>query len=301
MYYLVYGLMYLCSLLPLLLLYLLSDFAAFLVGDIIRYRRRVILDNLLKAFPEKTEAERKRIARSFYHHFADSFIETLKLLSASDRFIQRHFAVDNPELYEQYFAQGRKGQLHLGHIFNWELANLSMPLQTAYTFIVIYMPLTNKIFDRLFTRLRSRTGTVLVSATQTRKEMLPYRNQSYLLTLVADQSPGDPANAYWLNFFGHPAAFVRSPERGARAGNIPVFFAYIYRKKRGYYGVWVTVASENPNQLPEGELTRRYAAFMEDCVRKDPTNYLWSHKRWKYAWKQEYEKCWIGSDKVPQP
>ena len=299
MYYPLYGLIYLISLLPMFVLYGMSDLAAFLLCYVIRYRRQVIIENLARAFPEKTAAERQKILRMFYHHFADSLIETLKMLSASEAFIRRHFVVDNPGIYEQYYQQGKKGQLHLGHIFNWEFANMALPLETAYRFIVIYMPITNKIFNRLFTRLRSRTGTVLVSATQTRKDMLRYRNDQYLLTLVADQVPGGPEIGYWLDFFGYPAPFVRSPERGARAGNVPVFFAYIYRIKRGYYRATVSLACEEPAGLPEGELTRRYVKFMEDSIRRDPPNYLWSHKRWKYPYQDAYRKNWIGTNPPP--
>ena len=117
-----------------------------------------------------------------------------------------------------------------------------------------------------------------------------------MLGLVADQSPGSPSNAYWANFFGYPTPFVRGPERGARAGDIPVLFAYIYKSKRGYYRGRLEIGSENPAQLPEGELTRRYADFMERCISELPSLWLWSHRRWKHPWKEEYRNLWIDSE-----
>ena len=257
------------------------------------------MDNLIIAFPEKTLIERKQIAKKFYRNFIDNFIETLKLLSASESFLHKHYIVDNPELYEQYYKNGRKCQLHLGHTFNWELANVAMPLFTSYIFIVVYMPVANKIFNRILMRLRSRKGSVLLPATEMSKSIIPYRNKLYMLTLVADQAPGNPSNSYWLNFFGYATPFVRGPERGARIADIPVLFGLLYKTRRGYYHAVLEKGSDNPAQLPEGELTRRYIDFLERSIRQYPEMYLWSHRRWKHPWKDEYKKRWIGKDNMP--
>ena len=297
MYYLVYGLLYVVSLLPMWVLYGFSDLLALLLYVLIRYRRGVVASNIQIAFPEKTVAERKAIARKFYRNFTDNFIETIKLLSASPEFLRKRFILDNPELLDHFYVKGQKVQLHMGHLFNWEIANVAMPLRTNYTFIVIYMPLDNRIFDRLFLHLRGRTGTVLLPATNMQRAILPYRNKQYMLTLVADQAPSGPERSYWLNFFGKPTPFVRTPERGARIANIPAVFARIYKTKRGYYRAELTTLSDQPGSLPEGELTRRYRRLLEDGIREQPDAYLWSHKRWKKTWKEEYAPLWIDADR----
>jgi len=293
MYYVVYGLLYLISLLPLRLLYVLADGLALFTYYVLRYRRKVVMDNLQIAFPEKTQAERNRIAIKFYRNFVDNFIETLKLLSASPSFIRSHFHIDNLEILEDFYQAGRRCQLHLGHTFNWELANAAMPLLSDYPFIVAYMPIENKVFERLLLHLRGRTGTILLPATRLQRSILPYRNTRYLLTLVADQAPGNPDQSYWLNFFGRPSSFVRGPERGARAGDIPAVFVRFYKTSRGYYRVFLTTIADHPAQLPEGELTRRYRSLLEEAIRQDPDLWLWSHKRWKASWKEEFRQLWI--------
>jgi KDO2-lipid IV(A) lauroyltransferase len=254
----------------------------------------VTRNNLLLAFPELPEKEIIRIEKKFYRNFVDSFIETLKLLSASHAYIKKHFVMDNMEVLDNFYDQGRKCQLHLGHTFNWEVANVAMPLICRYPFIVAYMPLENKIFERLFLHLRGRTGSILLPATRMQRAIMPYRNTQYLLTLVADQAPGNPGQSYWLNFFGHPAPFVRGPERGAHIADIPAVFVKFYKTRRGYYHVTLTTLSDHPAELPEGELTRRYCKMLEDAIREHPDLWLWSHRRWKVAWKEEYRKMWIG-------
>jgi KDO2-lipid IV(A) lauroyltransferase len=297
MYYLVYGLLYVVSLLPMWFLYLFADALAALVYHVFGYRKQVVLDNLAIAFPEKPLKERKRIAKQFYRNFVDNFIETLKILSVGKTWMTKRFQIDGEPFAEAYKA-GRKCQVHLGHNFNWELANVAMPYYMDYTLLSVYMPIKNKVMDRLFMHLRSKTGVIMLPATDMRSSIVPYRHQQYMLALVADQAPGSVTNAYWLNFFDRPTPFVRGPERGARAGNIPVFFSQIYKTRRGHYRAYFELGAENPQELPEGELTRRYIRFLEKAIRKHPEMWLWSHRRWKHSWKDEYSELWIDTEPV---
>ena len=290
MYRFVYGLLYVVSLLPLRLLYLASDLAYAVLYYIIGYRKNVVRYNLSIAFPAKTEREREAIARKFYHNFTDSFIETVKALSASQKFIKEHFTGDFSVFDELYTKGVQKVQLHSGHNFNWEYGNLSLPLHFRYLFLGVYMPISSGLLDRIFYRLRSRTGGKLLSATNIRSELLPYRNERYVLALIADQNPGDPRNAYWIPFFGRPTPFLRAPENGARRGNVPVVFCCFKKEKRGYYRIFFQLAEENPSTTKVGELTKRYAAFLQEAIEQQPENWLWSHRRWKWDWKEEYGK-----------
>ncbi|MDR3715458.1 MAG: lysophospholipid acyltransferase family protein [Puia sp.] len=298
MYYLLYGILYLFSLLPMRILYLLSDFICFLLYYVFGYRKTVVMNNLLIAFPEKSEAERIRIARKFYRNFVDSFIEVVKLLSANDAFLQKRFTCDAGVLDELY-KTGKSCQLHLGHTFNWEWGQLVLTRLTRYQILVVYMPISNAFFEKLFLRLRTRNGNVFLPATNMRNSMAPYLGRQYLLGLVADQNPGGPEYAYWLNFFGRPTPFVPGPENGARASQLPVAFACIEKPRRGYYHATVSIGAEDASTLPQGEITRRYVRYLESVIRRNPDMYLWTHKRWKHSWKKEYagNVSWI--DEMP--
>jgi KDO2-lipid IV(A) lauroyltransferase len=243
--------------------------------------------NLFLAFPEKTKEERTKIAKKFYRNFTDSFIETIKLFSAGEKFIRKRFYGDFSVL-DYLYEKGRKCQLHTSHNFNWEYANLGVQLNIKYTLLTVYMPIKNKIFDRIFKKMRSKTGAVLLPATEIRTAIIPYRNTLYALALVADQNPGNPNSAYWTNFLNKPAPFVKGPESGARRGNIPVVFSYFLREKRGYYRIENLLAEENPANTKPGELTLKYVRFLEEMIRKNPEAWLWSHRRWKWDWKEEY-------------
>lgn len=287
MYYLIYGLLYLMSLLPLKVLFLFSDFAYLVLYYIIGYRKKVVFYNLFIAFPEKTDAERKKIAKQFYRNFTDNFIETIKLISAGTRYINKHFTADY-SVFHSIYQQGKKSQIHTGHNFNWELANLAVAANIEQKLLTVYMPIESPVFERLFLKLRTKTGASLLSAISIRAAILPWRHTPYLLGLVSDQSPAVPQGGYWVRFLNRPTVFLKAPENGARVANLPVIFCYFIKLKRGYYKGFFELAEETPAALPKGELTRRYAAYLEAFIRQYPDMYLWSHRRWKWEWKEEY-------------
>jgi KDO2-lipid IV(A) lauroyltransferase len=299
MYYIVYGLLYAVSLLPIRVLYMLSDIFYFLVYYVTGYRKKVVMDNLLIAFPEKTEAERIAIAKQFYKNFIDSFIEAIKLVSAGDDFLKKRFTISNMDVLNELHQSGKSCQIHLGHTFNWEWGQLVLQTFTPYKLMVVYMPISNAIFEKLFYKIRTRNGSIFLPATSMKSSMAYYKNSHYLLALVADQSPGNLQGAYWLNFFGRPTAFVSGPEKGARQNNLPVIFAYIEKPRRGYYHAVIDMATEDASKLQEGELTVKYVSYLEEVIKRNPSMWLWSHRRWKHSWNGEYAKNWIDETKQP--
>ena len=287
MYYFLYGFLWLISLLPLRVLYFFSDAIYALVYYVIGYRKDVVMKNLALAFPEKSLEEKKRIARQFYHNLIDTFIETIKMVSVSPRFISGRTDC-NWEAFNQFYPSGKSLQVHLGHNFNWEWGNVAMAKNTPYQVIVVYMPVTNRSIDKIFYKLRTRAGSVLLPATNMKDSFLPYRNTQYLMGLAADQNPGHPANAWWINFFGRPTPFVKGPARAAITNKTAVAFAFIHKPRRGYYKSVVTIPDFNLETVSEEEMTIAFVRYLENVIRQYPEMWLWSHRRWKWDWKPEY-------------
>jgi KDO2-lipid IV(A) lauroyltransferase len=298
MYYIVLGLLYLFSFLPLWVIYRLSDGISFILNYIVRYRKGMLMKNLSIAFPEKTRAEKKKIIKKFYRNFTDNFLEAIRLLSMPEKSLRKRVQFD-PSIFRELYATGKSCQVMLGHNFNWEWVNVRVTRELLYPFLVVYMPIGSKLVDRLFKHFRERMGSRLLPATRMREAMIPYRNTQYLLALVADQNPGKPDRSYWINFFGKMTPFVNGPEKNARFNNIPVVFARIYKPKRGYYVVETKLASVTPRDMKDGELTLQYVRYLEEVIRKQPETYLWSHNRWKFDYKEEYAK-WKVEDGEPQ-
>jgi Kdo2-lipid IVA lauroyltransferase/acyltransferase len=287
MYYIVFPLLYLLSLLPFSILYGISNGLAFLLHRVFKYRRDVVMHNLSIAFPEKTAAEREQIAGRFYRYFTDTFIETLKFISISRSQITRR-STASFEVIDRLVAAGKNVHIMAGHQFNWEYANLLYAMHLRIPFVGIYMPIQNKVFSKVFFDFRKRYGTVLISATDFKNKMHEVFSSQYTLALAADQNPGDPRNAYWINFFGRPTPFVTGPEKGARKNNAAMVYVAFKKIKRGYYHFESYLLHEEGADTQIGELTKKYRDVLEQTIRQDPANYLWSHRRFKFEWRPEY-------------
>lgn len=295
MYYLIYVPLFLLSLLPLRVLYFISDVLSFFVFRVFGYRRNVIGKNLEIAFPEKTAVERKKIERRFHRNFADSFLETVKCLSVSKNFYDKHCKADF-SIFDELAAAGKSCQMHACHQFNWEWINLHWSIHIRQPLVIVYMPISSKPLDKVFLKLRTRFGTHMLPATDPRG-FVSWRKKLHCLCLIADQKPAGPDFSYWLNFFHRPTAFVTGPEKNAIMKKCPVVFGRVIKPARGQYRSYFTLACEDASLLKPGELTVMYRDYIEDAIRQQPDMYLWSHKRFKFEWSEQYRHLWV--DKKP--
>ena len=102
-YYLLYPVIFLISLLPLQALYIVSDVAYYILYYIVKYRRDVIYSNLRNAFPDKPDQEIDKIAKDFYRHFCDLFIEIFKTINLSKAEFLKRFKYKNPEILDDLY------------------------------------------------------------------------------------------------------------------------------------------------------------------------------------------------------
>lgn len=301
MYFVTYGFLYLFSLLPFWIIYSLSNGIAWLLFKVFRYRKDVVLHNLQIAFPDKSQNERNKIAYKFYKNLTDTFLESIKLITISDENLNKRMLLDASECHK-LFAEGKNVQLHSGHQFNWEYGNLVFANNLMGPFLGVYMPIKNKVLNKIFYKIRSRYNTTLIPVPAFADAFKELSVHQYNLALVADQNPGKPIKGHWLNFFGRPTPFVAGPDKGARAnGTAVVFVKFKKLAKRGFYKFEAEVITENASDMREGELTMRFRDFLEQAIREQPDNYLWSHRRWRRQFKPEYEKRWIDAAPPPIP
>ena len=286
-------LLYPISLLPLRILYLFSDFCAFLLYHVFKYRRKVVSENIAKSFPNLDEKERISIEKQFYNNFCDSFIETIKLLSMSEKQLQSHITADYSEL-EKILAENQNCHIYLGHQFNWEWANAHVASAFKNKNIAVaYKPLSSKSFNDLMLKIRSRFGSKMVSSKNMKKEMEIFKDKQHVLILVADQNPNKPIKSFWTSFLSQQTAFISGSELYSASHKTPILFAKIIREKRGHYKFVLTPIFNFSDEYKIGSITNIFSKKLENAIKINPENYLWSHKRWKHKYKVEYNKRWV--------
>ena len=273
-----------CSRMPFWCLYGLSDLLAFWLS-VLGYRKKVIGDNLRRSFPEKPEAELRRLRRRFYRHLCDVLLESLKLLSLSPKEIDRRVQFD-PALYQGYAEEKRSVIVVLGHFGNWEWAGARLATARAAQALThrshaVYYPPANPTFDKLLIRLRTRFGNGVYAMRHTARGMAKNRRQLTLTTFVADQSPA-PESAYWTRFLHQDTAVHQGAEKLARHYNYPLVYGAISRVRRGYYRIHSETLCAEPQKTAPGELSEAYTRRLEADIRAQPEQWLWSHRRWKH-------------------
>lgn len=276
----------LLSRLPLWALYGLSDIAFPIVYWAVRYRRDIVARNLARAFPEKSRKARKSIEIKYYRWLCDYAVETIKLLTISPKTMLRYIEFRGAEQLEERFDRGQDCAAILGHYCNWEwlsATGLAMTRHKDAVMGLIYHPLYNHFFDRLFIDLRSHLGGVPIPKKDILRYLVGYRrdNRRNLFGYIADQSPKWDNIHLWLPFLNQDTPVFTGGERIMRKVNNAVFYVDMQRPRRGKYICTFVHITDDPASLPADDITVRFFRMLEQTIQRQPHLYLWSHNRWK--------------------
>jgi len=282
-YYVLMGITWPMQFFPLRLHYVWSDLFYVILYHLVGYRKEVVALNLKNSFPDKTESERKEIARKFYHNFADMFIETLYFAHASEKKTNRLLHVENIELIHELLDKGKNIILISGHLGNWEYSHLFRDKLKAKRYYV-YKHLESKTFDQYYKKLRSRGAEPLEMAETYRKLYSCVKSgQQYLALFISDQRPLAKELYYWVTFMNQDTPVYTGTEKIARNTNAAVVYTEITRMARGHCRLKLELLKEDIG-VPKGyEITDMFMARLEESIRQYPDQYFWTHKRWKYS------------------
>ena len=248
------------------------------------YRKEVIITNLKKSFPEKSELEIQQIQKKFHRFFCDLIVETIKTLTITKKEAAKRCRFKDLTLLNKLYGEKKKVIFVLGHYGNWELGGAGMSCLSKYQLYVVYRPLSNLYFDQLIIKMRTHLGTKLISMNDTFKKMVSLRNSEEIsaTAFIADQAP-TPENSYWTTFLNQETAVFWGTEIIASKLNYPILFITISQQKRGYYEMTAELLCENPAATKKGEISEKHTKRLEEDIIKQPELWLWSHKRWKHS------------------
>lgn len=278
-----FALMWLISLIPFPVMYLISDLLFLVNYHVIGYRKKVVFSNLKKAFPEKSPEEIRQLARRFYRHFSDFIVEFPKCLSVSQREMDKRLRFANLEVIKELAAAQKDVALVAAHYNNWEWLTF-FPVKIDHKFLAIYRPLQSRNMDHLSRRIRTRKGAILVPMEQVFREALNRRNAKQLFSVyfLADQRP-PRTSRFWTTFLNQEVAFFEGMEKLSRKLGLAVVFMEIHKVKRGHYEARFTKLFEDASETRENEVMLRCIREMERLIRDQPEYWLWSHNRFKHA------------------
>jgi len=272
------------SYLPFWYLYGLADILYLLNYYIIGYRKKVVLDNLSIAFPEKDIKEKKAISRKFFRQFSNFIVESIKTFSMKEQEFLRRYHFENLDEISAHVIKAKKGAvIAASHQFNWEwMIYVGKPMPKEAQAFISYTPLSNKILDKLVRKNRERFGLKLAPARDFIKTLHSNKDSRLPISgLISDQSP-KKTYKFRSEFFGVDVPVFTGAENIARKLDQSFWVLRVKKIKRGYYSVFFEWITDDANSYEEGALTKIYLRKTEEYIRRQPENYLWTHRRWKH-------------------
>ncbi len=279
----IYPILWVTSLLPFRLLYGVSDGLYFILYRIVGYRKKTVSENLKLVFPEKSEAERKRIEKKFYHHLCDMILEAIKSMNIRKEDMKKRFKFTNIEIIKDFEKRNKSISLMCAHYGSWEWIFI-LQAYTSHKTFAIYKRLNNKYFDRMIRKIRARYDSYLITTKET-AAVLTENKKKGLLTIngfAADQSPKKNKAYHWNKFMGIDVPVHTGAEMLSKKLDLSVVFFSVKRVKRGFYETTFKTLTEAPNNFEDYKITDQFIALVENQIYEAPEYYLWTHKRWKH-------------------
>jgi KDO2-lipid IV(A) lauroyltransferase len=296
----------LLSKLPFWWLHRISDLGYFLVYSGFGYRKKTVRENLSRAFPEKTRAERLRIEKRFYRNFTDTLIETVKGFSITEAEVRERCRFQNPEIARALWESRSNVAGISSHLANWELLAQSLALEFQHLCFGVYKPLKDPSMNRAVVASRERSGIRMIPMKSVRSAVKGHHDRPYLLGLLSDQAPHDYERAFEVEFLNQKTYVVPGPGILTVEFGLTPIWGWMRRTGRSRFEWGVEELSMDPpeggfseDQLEQIErisrvhrlsmdqasralaLILRYSAKLEEQIRKAPEDWLWTHRRWK--------------------
>ena len=282
MKYLLLILLWIFSLLPIQILYLISKIIRFIVYDILCYREKVVIDNIQNTFIEKSQTEVIKLKNNFYNYFFELIVEIIKLLSISNDELNKRFTFSNIDVIKQALKQNNSVIVVVGHYGNWEWALRSASNLIDTKIIGVYKRINNTIFEWLLLKIRSNTNVFPVEIKSLSRELVN-NNEKKIYAMVADQSPTLEQSNVRINFLNRDTLVYTGVEKISKKYNMPVFYLSIKLTRKGYYeSSFEEICSKNINGK-NLEITKEFFSKLENQIKSEPRLWLWSHKRWKHT------------------
>jgi len=253
------------------------------LGDVARrlgIRRRVAEDNLTRAFPNRSDSERRAILTEHYRELGRIVMEYPRIPELVQAPDDEAVVITGREHVLAARERGRGAIVMAGHFGNVELSGAALGTHVPLDFVT--RPLSNPHVDRWVSELRRRAGVGMLRADRDVRDIYAALRANRCVAMLADQDAR--RQGVFVPFFGRLASTPTGPARIALATGAAMIVGTIVRHADGRHRLTI----DPPLDLPPGrsdeavlELTRRHTAALEARVREHPWNWFWLHRRWK--------------------
>ncbi len=250
-------------------------------------RKKVVIANLSKAFPEKSNHQIRAIAKSTFENFGQVLFEFIKLPVCDEKEILCVSSFVNDPLMSECHSKGRGTVCISGHFGNWEIMAAAIAAK-GFPMEAIAREQRNVKIDRMIQKHRQsvRVNTILLGMAL--RGVIRALRKNHFVAMLTDQDAHD--EGVFVDFFGLPSSTAPGPANFALKSGAPLLFGAAIRESNGHHKIVLELVpfdDLDPNDpLSVKVLTQRHAKVLEKYVRLYPDQWFWMHKRWKTKPKQ---------------
>jgi KDO2-lipid IV(A) lauroyltransferase len=253
-----------------------------LAYDVFKIRRKVALDNLAKAFPDKNQTEIDSIARSFYRNLGKNMLEFMRFPKLTADVIREKVEFIGKEHFDRAMQEGKGALLISSHFGNWELYAAAIA-SYGYPISVVVYEQHNPLSDEIMNDIRRSKNIEVIYKQDAPRSILKALAQKRFVAILIDQDAG--RDGVFVDFMGRPASTAKGPAVFAIRTGAPLLTGVIVRKDDGKHvgyiepPIFAVPAADRERETHR--LTAMVTAAMERYVRKNPDHWYWVHRRWK--------------------
>lgn len=264
----------------------LSPMITALLRYVLRYRRKLIIKQLADSFPGLNRDEIIKLCNEYYQTLAETIVGTMTLAGMNGKKRQEVLQVEVPDHILQMVSNRDFVYLSSHHNF-WEYAQFAGLKFENHLTLCAYHPLKSKAWDELYYHLRYSKEALPVPSSNLIRFFLKHRQSGVdgkrlLLGLIADQNSPPKGDVHWYNFLNRPTLFFEGGEQLAMKFSLPVLYLSMRRIKAGRYAGEVIMLYDGDQSVEKHEITERYVRQLEKDILREPSRWMWSHRRWKY-------------------
>ncbi len=272
----------LLSRLPFPLVYAVAWLAYLFIYYLSGYRKAVVRQNLRQAFPDKSETEITKLAKSFYRHLTNLGLEIVKARTMTAQQFEQRVQITNPELLlDKTEGRSRSVIILTIHQGNWEWMLHGVALHLNVPMYPVYKPLHSGGWDEWAKDVRSRFGSQPLPMSDATRDIIRRRSEFRMFVMVADQAPIESERSHWVPYLNKEAPFYLGAEKIAQMTRFPVVFAQCTRHATGHYELTFREVADPPYEKEGHAILESYVQLAESAIRAQPETFLWSNRRWK--------------------
>ncbi|MDP4176192.1 MAG: lysophospholipid acyltransferase family protein [Bacteroidota bacterium] len=251
---------------------------------VIPVRKETVISNLQKAFPGLSQKEVKKIAYRNYYSFCVTLIEIMCIPRLTPEQVKKMVYCSNLEAIKERYELNRGLIFLTAHFGNWELAASSVSLQLGVPLYVVAKPQRNSLVSDWLNTMREKFGNKVVLLGMSFRNIFKVLYQKNIVALVGDQR-GD-IDGPRVKFMGIDSSVYPGTAVLALRTKSPIAVAIVERQKDFSYRIdaqFIDIEDlEGTDEEKVLEINQRYSNILETYIRRNPEQWFWMHKRWKY-------------------